>query len=94
MTITVSSIKENVKGWVLTVVLEDGEQSSYTVSIDQAYWRELTNATVTPEDLVKASFEFLLEREPASAILSSFDLRIVARYFSEYEIEMQKRFHL
>ena len=38
----------------------------------------------TPERLLEASFEFLLEREPASSILSRFELPVIERYFPEY----------
>jgi hypothetical protein len=38
----------------------------------------------TPERLLKASFAFLLEREPASSILSQFALPVIERYFPEY----------
>jgi hypothetical protein len=38
----------------------------------------------TPERLLEASFEFLLEREPASSILSQFALPVIERYFPEY----------
>ena len=38
----------------------------------------------TPERLLKASFEFLLEREPASSILPRFALPVIERYFPEY----------
>jgi hypothetical protein len=37
------------------------------------------------EDLVRRSFEFLLEREPASSILRQFDLSVIQGYFPEYE---------
>lgn len=37
------------------------------------------------EDLVRRSFEFLLEREPAGSILASFELSVIARYFPEYD---------
>lgn len=36
-------------------------------------------------------FRFLLEREPASAILASFDLEDVNRYFPEFEEEIRRR---
>jgi hypothetical protein len=42
----------------------------------------------TPERLLEASFEFLLEREPASAILSRFALPVIERYFPEYPREI------
>ena len=37
-----------------------------------------------PEALIRASFEFLLERESNTSILSSFDLPVIERYFPEY----------
>jgi hypothetical protein len=36
------------------------------------------------EDLVHASFRFLLDREPKESILREFDLAVIARYFPEY----------
>jgi hypothetical protein len=38
----------------------------------------------TPEELLEASFEFLLEREPKEAILSRFELPVIERYFPDY----------
>ncbi len=37
-----------------------------------------------PEDLLEASFAFLLEREPKEAILRRFELPVIERYFPEY----------
>lgn len=36
------------------------------------------------EDLVRRSFEFLLEREPPQSILRRFALGDIERYFPEY----------
>jgi hypothetical protein len=47
----------------------------------------LADLGLGPDDetrLVRASFEFLLEREPASSILRHFDLDVITRYFPEY----------
>jgi len=44
------------------------------------------------ERVVRASFEFLLEREPASSILPEFSLDVIGRYFPEYEDELRRRF--
>ena len=46
---------------------------------------KLTQGCATPEQLVEASFAFLLEREPKESILRSFELPVIARYFPEYE---------
>lgn len=34
---------------------------------------------------VEAAFRFLLEREPKESILRRFDVRVIARYFPEFE---------
>lgn len=43
------------------------------------------------EALLRESFEFLLEREPNTSILPSFDLPLIGRYFPEYEREIRNR---
>jgi len=43
------------------------------------------------EDLLEESFRFLLEREPNTSILGSFDLPLIGSYFPEYEQEIRKR---
>jgi hypothetical protein len=37
------------------------------------------------EDVIEASFRFLLDREPKESILRTFDLPVIGRYFPEYE---------
>jgi hypothetical protein len=47
-----------------------------------------------PDDLeavVRESFRFLLEREPASSILPRFSLSEIERYFPEYPTELAHR---
>jgi len=43
------------------------------------------------EKLIEESFRFLLEREPNTAILPSFELPVIGRYFPEYPHEIVKR---
>jgi hypothetical protein len=47
---------------------------------------------VEPADLIEASFEFLLAREPKESILRSFELPAIERYFPEYPTAMRNRF--
>ena len=51
----------------------------------------LAPGAATPDDLVRRSFEFLLEREPKESILGRFDLMVIARYFPEYERTIRRR---
>ena len=46
------------------------------------------------EELVRASFAFLLEREPARSILRRFSLDVIGDYFPEYAGEMARRARL
>jgi len=43
------------------------------------------------EAVVRESFAFLLEREPADSILPEFSLAIISRYFPEYAEELPAR---
>jgi hypothetical protein len=43
------------------------------------------------EELLQDSFRFLLEREPNTSILSSFDLPLISHYFPEYDRAILKR---
>ena len=62
---------------------------------------ESTHRVTVPEDLVaelslpkatwRASFVFLLEREPASSIMPEFSLDVIPNYFPEYKGELPKR---
>ena len=73
-------------GWLLTVrVSERGGATKHRVSLSRDYHAQLTQGRATPEQLAKASFAFLLEREPKESILLSFELPVIARYFGDYE---------
>lgn len=73
------------------VTVESSTTTTHRVTVSPDYHRELTDGDASPEKLVEESFEFLLEREPNTSILSSFDLPVIGRYFPEYEDEIRKR---
>jgi hypothetical protein len=81
------------KGWLCQVSVEaGGRRSEYTVRVSAAElgrWGRGSDQ-VAVEDLVTRSFEFLLEREPPSSILRSFDLSAIQRYFPEYDQAIRK----
>jgi hypothetical protein len=85
--ITVKLIKDS--NFEVTVKLKSTTQHEVHVSND--FYRSLTEGKVSYENLIKASFEFLLERESNNSILSQFDLKVISHYFPEYEKEMMKR---
>ena len=83
----------DTSGWTCTVqVTEPNGQTRHSVSLSQGDFEQFTTGkATTPEDLVKRSFEFLLEREPKESILRQFTLPMISRYFPEYPAEIRKR---
>ena len=49
-----------------------------------------TEGRIIPEEFVKKSFEFLLERENKDSILRQFDINQINDYFPEFEKEIKK----
>ncbi len=78
-------------------------ETTFQVGVQEGAIRTIHHVTATPADverygagasverLIKASFEFLLEREPKESILSAFALPVIERYFPEYPKEIRKR---
>jgi hypothetical protein len=74
------------------VVVTTGEtRTKHTVTVPAALLEDLGVTDLDQEALVRASFEFLLEREPATAILSTFELDVIERYFPGYVEKMRGR---
>lgn len=72
-------------------VIEGRSETSHVVTLQPEYHQRLADGTAAPEELLKRSFEFLLEREPKESILARFELPAIARYFPEYEHEIKRR---
>jgi hypothetical protein len=80
-------------GWSCQVSITDRGRvaSTHVVSVAEVDLARLDPGAPSPDDLVRRSFAFLLEREPPTSILRSFDLTVIARYFPEYEAEIRRR---
>lgn len=85
-----------------TISVASASDATFSVTVDDGTSRTVHHVTVTPEDiaryapgtaaarLVKASFQFLLEREPKEAILRKFDLPVIEQYFPEYPARIRE----
>ncbi|RKX20332.1 MAG: hypothetical protein DRP26_01850, partial [Candidatus Zixiibacteriota bacterium] len=71
-------------------IKEKGNRSEHAVILDDGYYQNLTDGKITREELIKRSFEFLLEREPKESILSKFNLRVIKNYFPEFEEKLRE----
>ena len=73
------------------VTVRGKTETTHKVKVDPSYYQRLTDGKIELIALVEKSFEFLLEREPNTSILRSFNLSVIAEYFPEYESEMRKQ---
>jgi hypothetical protein len=78
-------------GSIYDVAVEDGRG---TTTHEVTVWpsdvaRYASGAT--PEALLEASFEFLLEHEPKEAILRRFELPVIEQYFPDYPAQIAER---
>jgi len=79
-------------GWVAQVsVTEKGSSTRHRVTLKRHDYERLSQGRCSPEECIRTSFEFLLEREPKESILREFDLTVIGRYFPEYEAELARR---
>jgi len=78
-------------GWLCAVTVADERStSSHTVAVSDADLGRFGSGAEEPTDLVRRSFAFLLAHEPKEAILHSFDLPVIGRYFPEFEREITR----
>lgn len=82
--------KQTDAGWCFVVHLED---RSHQVRCTHSYYQEMTQGLVSPDELMRASMMFLLEREGPEQILPEFELSLINQYFPEYETTMKDLFH-
>ena len=87
MTIHIETINTNT----YKVRIESRSTTEHTVTVSPEYVQKLTQGYSDAIKLIEKSFEFLLEREPNTSILRSFELSVIDRYFPEYEREISKR---
>ena len=72
-------------------VTEGGETTTHHVIVPETLLADWGLEDVSEEAVVRESFAFLLEREPATSILPDFSLAIIPRYFPEYGDELPER---
>ena len=66
-------------------VREGTTETRHRVTMAESTYRNLAGEKASPERVIEAAFEFLLEREPKESILSRFDVTVISRYFPSFE---------
>jgi hypothetical protein len=84
--IEISTETDSSRGWRFNVTLfTEGRKRDYDVSLSWSDYDHWSHGRVPPEQVVRAAFKFLLDREPADAILGQFDCAVIRRYFPEVD---------
>jgi len=87
---TMISVKK-INETTFQVTVGNGSSTKHMVTLSPSDYERLSGGKVKAEVLIERSFEFLLERESNTSILSSFDLPIIGSYFPEYMREIKGR---
>jgi hypothetical protein len=72
-------------------VTEGSETTSHKVIVPPSLLDDWGLEESDSENVVRESFAFLMEREPATSILPEFSLAIISRYYPEYKDELPER---
>ena len=72
------------------VTVADRIITTHKVTVTDESVTDLTDNNVTKTQLLNFSFRFLLEKEPNTSILSSFDINVISKYFSNYRDEVRR----
>jgi hypothetical protein len=72
-------------------VREGQGATTHQVTVSERLGEALELREEDLERVVRESFRFLLEREPATSILRQFSLSDISRYFPEYPSELARR---
>jgi len=72
-------------------VTEGDVTTSHQVTVPESLLDDLNLVDADEETVVRESFAFLLEREPATSIMKEFSLDVIPRYFPDYSEELSRR---
>ena len=86
MSVSIKKLRDDV----FEVTVAKTSTTPHTVTVTDQSLNDLTNNNVTKPQLLKFSFNFLLDREPNASILSSFDINVISKYFPDYIDEVRR----
>ena len=66
------------------IIIYGDKPTKHLVSLSDELYFSLTSKKISKKELLKYSFQFLLERELNTTILSSLELTEISKYFPEY----------
>src|SRR5919197_2966915 len=91
--VTLPPLDDNSWRYDVKITESDGSGSKTThqVTMNKDYYMNLTErGRIIPEEFIKKSFEFLLDKESKDSILQQIDIAMINDYFPEYEKKIKK----
>jgi len=89
--IEIGTETEGERQWSYDVTVYDGGKThTFAVTLSFQDYDHWSRGRVAPSRVVEKAFEFLLEREPATSILSKFDCSVIRRYFPDVDDVLPK----
>ena len=86
MSISIKKLSDDI----FEVIVAKASTTIHAVKVTDQSLTDLTDDIATKAQLLEFSFKFLLEREPNTSILSSFDINVISKYFSNYKDEVRR----
>ena len=86
MSISIKKLSDDV----FEVFVAETSTTTHAVTLTDQSLTDLTDNNVTKTQLLEFSFNFLLDREPNTSILSSFEINVISKYFADYKDEVRR----
>jgi len=76
------------------ITVKANQITKHVVYVTDEMLFNLTKNEISKKELLNFSFNFLLERETNTSILSSFDITLISKYFPEYPRKVSDKYNL
>jgi hypothetical protein len=84
--VTISVTPDAAHQLSFDVVIRDARgESRHRVTMQTGEAERWAKLGAEPSRCVEAAIQFLVDREPKESILSAFDMRVIRRYFPEFD---------
>ena len=85
------NVRKEGAAYLADVTVKDRAVTAHRVRVSLPERDRFGGPNADVAELVRRSFEFLLDREPNTSILREFSLSTIETYFPEYGAEIKKR---
>jgi hypothetical protein len=86
MSISINKLSDDVS----EVTVADSITTAHEVTVTDESLTDLADNNVSKTQLLEFSFKFLLQREPNTSTLSSFDINVITKYLPDYRDELRR----